>query len=66
MIGKEKNPKPVVRCSECDSETDHYYIFVSPINEESAVCWQCQMREEKGFNAKKTFRRQSRRGTIPR
>jgi len=66
MKGKEKNPKPLVRCTECDRETDRYYIFVSPTNVEKHVCWECQMREEKGFNAKRTFRRQSRRGNIPR
>ena len=62
----EKNPKPVVRCSECDRETDHYYTFLSPTNDERNVCWECQMREEKGFNAKRDFRRSSRRGVIPR
>jgi hypothetical protein len=66
MKGKEKNPKPLVRCSECDREVDHYYTFVSPTNEESHVCWECQMREEKGFNAKRSFRRQARSGYIPR
>jgi len=66
MKGKEKNPKPIARCTECDREVDRYYTFISPTNEESVVCWECQMREEKGFNAKRTFRRQSRHGNIPR
>ncbi len=61
-----KNPKPIVRCSECDREVDHYYTFVSPTNEEKNVCWQCQMRDEKNFFAKRDFHRQSRRGVIPR
>ena len=63
---KNKNPKPLARCAECDREVDTYYTFVSPTNETRHVCWECQMREEKGFNAKRDFRRQSRRGVIPR
>ncbi len=66
MKGQEKNPKPVVRCSECDNEVEHYFTFLSPTNRETNVCWECQMREEKGFNAKKDFRRQARSGYIPR
>lgn len=61
-----KNPKPLVRCTECDREVDHYFTHVSPTNEEKSVCWECQMRDEKNFFAKRDFRRQSRRGTIPR
>ena len=61
-----KNPKPIERCSECDEEVDSYYTFVGPTNETRIVCWECQMREEKGFNAKKDFSRLSRRGNIPR
>ncbi len=61
-----KNPKPIERCSECDRETDTYYTFVSPTNEKRHVCWECQMREEKGFNAKRDFSRSSRSGRIPR
>ncbi|MEZ5345808.1 MAG: hypothetical protein R2681_09670 [Pyrinomonadaceae bacterium] len=61
-----KNPKPIARCSECDRDVDHYYTFVSPTNETRVVCWECQMRDEKGFNAKRDFSRRSRRGVIPR
>lgn len=61
-----KNPKKIARCSECDREVDHYYTFLAPTNETRIVCWQCQMRDEKGFNAKRDFRRRSRRGNIPR
>jgi len=61
-----KNPKPLARCSECDREVDHYYTFVSPTNETRNVCWECQMREEKKFFAKRDFSRRSRRGVIPR
>lgn len=61
-----KNPKPLERCSECDREVDRYYTFLSPTNEKRHVCWECQMRKEKGFNAKRDFKRSSRRGVIPR
>ena len=63
---KNKNPKLIERCAECDREVDHYYTFISPTNEKRIVCWECQMREEKGFNAKRDFSRRSRRGVIPR
>lgn len=58
--------KPRVRCSECDSETEHYNTFLSPTNEERIVCWECLGREERGFNAKRDFRRTARSGVIPR
>ena len=62
----DKIPKEMVRCSECDREMDHFNEFVSPTNEKKIVCWECQMREEKGFFAKRDFSRSSRRGVIPR
>jgi len=58
--------KPEVRCSECDREVDHYNTFLSPTNDEQVVCWRCLAREEKGFNTKHDFRRDSRTGVIPR
>ncbi len=58
--------KPLTRCSECDREVGHYNTFISPRNEERAVCWECLAREEKGFNAIRGFARMSRRGVIPR
>lgn len=58
--------KPIARCSECDRETEHYNIFTSPTNETHNVCWQCLQREERGFFAKRDFRRNSRFGVIPR
>ena len=58
--------KPAVRCTECDREVEHYNTFVAPTNETSVVCWECLQRQEKGFNAKRDFRRDSRRGVIPR
>lgn len=61
-----ENPKEMLRCSECDREMEHYNEFVSPTNEKKIVCWECQMREEKNFFAKRDFSRRSRRGVIPR
>lgn len=58
--------KAVARCAECDRETDHYNTFLSPTNVECIVCWECLSREEKGFNAKRDFRRDARSGVIPR
>lgn len=58
--------KPVARCMECDREVEHYNTFLSPTNDERVVCWQCTLREEKGFNAKRDFQRDSRSGVIPR
>jgi hypothetical protein len=57
---------PLVRCSECDREVDHYNTFLLPTGEHRVVCWECLAREEKGFFAKRDFRRDSRRGVIPR
>ena len=66
----EKDPKEIelkaVRCSECDREMTHYNTFVSPTNVEQVICWQCLARKEKGFNAKRDFRREARSGYIPR
>jgi hypothetical protein len=54
------------RCAECDREMKHVIVFTGPTNDTRAVCWQCLEREEKGFNAKRDFRRSSRHGYIPR
>ncbi len=59
----EKAPQ---RCGVCDREMTHYNSFLSPNNESSIVCWQCQARDEKGFNARRDFYRMSRTGNIPR
>ncbi len=59
----EKEP---ARCTECDRVMEHYNTFISPINEELVVCWECMQRDERGFFAKRDFRRNSRRGVIPR
>jgi len=61
-----KNPKEIVRCSECDREMEHYNIFLSPTNVEKVVCWECLGREEKGFFTKRGWRREARHGDIPR
>lgn len=63
---QNREEKPIVRCSECDEEVGSYYTFISPTNERKNVCWECQMREEKGFFAKRDFGRRARRGYIPR
>jgi hypothetical protein len=60
---QEKEP---VRCAKCDRIMEHYNTFLSPTNETTNVCWECLEREEKGFNAKRDFRRSSRFGDIPR
>ena len=65
-IDPKQMDKPPVRCSECDREMEHYNIFLSPTNEEKNICWQCLQRNEKGFFAKRDFRRSSRGGVIPR
>ena len=65
-IDTKETEKPPVRCSECDREMTHYNNFLSPTNEVKNVCWECLQREEKGFNAKRDFRRSSRLGVIPR
>lgn len=57
---------PVRRCEMCDRETEKYVVDLSPENEETVICWICKEREEKGFFAKRGFRRGSRFGTIPR
>ena len=54
--------KPLARCTECDREVEHYNTFVMPTNETRVVCWECLQRQEKGFNAKRDFRRDSRAG----
>lgn len=58
--------KPLARCTECDREVEHYNTWLLPTGEESVVCWRCRERDEKGFFAKATFKRDSRRGVIPR
>ena len=58
--------KAPTRCSECDRVMEHYNTFITPTNERRVVCWECLARQEKGFNAKRDFRRGSRFGYIPR
>ena len=62
----ETTKLPIRRCEHCDREKDNYILFLSPENIESCICWECLQREEKGFNAKRDFRRSSRTGVIPR
>jgi hypothetical protein len=58
--------RPIVRCDECDREVAHYNTFLNPQNETRNVCWECLQRAEKGFFAKRDFRRGARQGYIPR
>ena len=66
QIDPKEMDKPVGRCAECDRETEHYNIFVSPTNEEKRVCWQCMQRDDKGFFTKRGWGREARHGDIPR
>jgi hypothetical protein len=54
------------RCTQCDRVMDHYNVWIGPANSQNVICWQCLSREEKGFNAKRGFRRGARSGYIPR
>ena len=63
---RKANGLPPARCTECDRVMEHYNTFVMPDNETRVVCWECLQRQEKGFNAKRDFQRDSRRGVIPR
>lgn len=62
----KRTDKPLIRCTECDREMEHYNSFLSPTNEMRIVCWECTSRQEKGFNAKRDFHRGARSGDIPR
>lgn len=69
MIETNLNPagdKPAARCVECDREMEHYITFTSPTNAEENICWECNEREEKGFNTKRGWHREARHGDIPR
>ncbi|MEJ7700841.1 MAG: hypothetical protein WKF71_14505 [Pyrinomonadaceae bacterium] len=63
-IANNAQPKPMVKCDECDTVRDHYITFVLPSNEAQSVCWDCQQRADKGFNTKKTWRRSARQKDI--
>ena len=65
-IDPKVTERPTRRCFECDREMEHWNEFVLPSNERRIICWECRERMEKGFNAKRDFRRQSRFGYIPR
>ena len=58
--------KTPARCADCDREKTHYNVFVMPDEERRVVCWECLQRIEKGFFAKRDFRRGARNGYIPR
>ncbi len=59
-IANNAEPKPPARCTECDNVRTHYFSFVLPSNEVKIVCWECQDREDKGYNMKPSFKRNRR------
>lgn len=65
-IDPKSTSKPVMKCAECDTDTEYYITFLTPDNAEQNICWECLEREEKGFNAKRGFYREARQGDIPR
>jgi DNA-directed RNA polymerase subunit RPC12/RpoP len=65
-LDPKSTDKPEARCSECDREVEHYNTHLTSTNEARVVCWECLSRHEKGFNAKRDFRRDARSGVIPR
>ena len=65
-ITNNSEDKEPIRCAKCDRVMDHYNTFLSPTNETVNVCSECLEREEKGFNTKRDWKRDSRRGVIPR
>ena len=60
VIGNNAVLKPAARCTECDNVITHYFSFVLPTNEVKIVCWECQDREDKGYNMKPSFKRDHR------
>ena len=65
-IANNAEEKEPARCWKCDRVMEHYNTFLSPTNETVNVCAECLEREEKGFNTKRDWKRDSRRGVIPR
>lgn len=57
--------KPLERCHECDTETEHYNIFITPENERKVICAQCLLRSEKGFNTKPGYGKRDGFDKIP-
>jgi hypothetical protein len=64
IIANNAESKPLARCTECDRETTHYFSFVLPTNEVKIVCWECQDREDKGYNMKPAWKRDRRQQDI--
>ncbi|MDQ3712524.1 MAG: hypothetical protein M3388_09940 [Acidobacteriota bacterium] len=63
-IANNAQPKPMVKCDECDTVRDHYVTFMLPSNEIYNVCWSCQQREDKAFNTKPGWKRHTRQNAI--
>ena len=64
LISNNSEPKPFVRCDECDTEVDHYVTFVTPTNDIHNVCWSCQERDDKGINQRAEWKRGARQREI--
>ncbi len=63
-VANNAQPKPAVRCDECDTIVEHYVTFVTPSNELHHVCWNCKQREDKYYNLKPGWRRSPRQKQI--
>ena len=63
-IANNAQPKPMVKCDECDTVRDHYVTFVLPSNEIHHVCWSCQQREDMAYNTKPEWKRRARQNDI--
>jgi len=50
----------------CERRTSIFTKGAVNTGETRVICWQCLARAEKGFNAKRNFRREARSGYIPR
>lgn len=48
----------LARCERCDRETDEYVKFIHPDNSEHLICWTCQQRDDKNFNARPNYRKE--------
>ena len=63
-VANNAQPKPMVRCDECDTLVEHYVTFVMPSNELHHTCWNCQNREDKFYNTKPGWHRSARQKQI--
>jgi hypothetical protein len=52
--------KQVRRCEQCDRETDEWIQFLNPDDTAHYICWTCQQRDDKHFNVKASWKRQTK------